>query len=234
MSKNIKQFIPFLFLIVLIFTVYIFNLHKSFDLSWIQKEQEEIKNLVSKHSIISPLVYIIFYTVSVFLIIPDSTILTILGGIIFPLPLAVIYALTSEVFGSLVFYVVFVSIFKKNKFKKRNSLIKKINIQLKKYPVSYLLFMRMSHVVPFWLTNIIAAYFRVRNWTFFWTTLVGVLPFTYILADAGNSLSKRLNMGERLKLGEIFTFKIKLIFLFLGLCMMIPVFFKNWLIKNKK
>ena len=49
----------------------------------------------------------------------------------------------------------------------------------------YMLFMRLAPIFPFWLVNIAAALVGVRLRTFFWTTLVGIVPMTATLSFAG-------------------------------------------------
>ncbi len=52
---------------------------------------------------------------------------------------------------------------------------------------SYLLFLRLAPIFPFWLVNLAPALLGARFKTFFWTTLVGISPgaFAYALAGAG-------------------------------------------------
>lgn len=234
MSKNAKRLLPFAVLIILIVIVYVSNLHELFSLEWLQREHARIKFLVDQHPVISPLIYIGFYVISVCLVIPDSTILTLLGGFVFPLPLAIAYAVISETLGSLIFYLVFASVFKLPGLKLKRPLVEKIDMQLKKSPAVYLLFLRISHVIPFWSTNVIAAYFRIPAWTFTWTTFFGVIPLTYILAEAGYSLSEKFQVKHHVQIEDVFTLQVKLALLILGILMMTPLFYRKWLHRRKK
>lgn len=55
---------------------------------------------------------------------------------------------------------------------------------LEKEGVFYLLTLRMAHV-PFSIVNPVCGASRVRSWTFFWTTAIGLLPANAIWAYVG-------------------------------------------------
>jgi len=235
MTKNAKRLLlPFAILIGLILFVYIANLHTIFSLNWLREEHMYVENFVHAHPVLSPLIYIGFYIFSVCLVIPDSTILAILGGFVFPLPLAILYAVIAEGVGSLIFYRIFYLVFRLPGLRINRPIFQKIQRELKKYPVSYMLFLRVSHVIPFWTTNIVAAYFRVKNWTFLWTTFLGVLPLAYVLASAGHSLKKEIAISEKLTIGDIFTLQVKLALLILGILILAPLIYRHVFRRKRK
>lgn len=233
MGRNIRRLIPFFVLIVLIAIVYLSNLHQELSLENIQRDQRWIESFVHDHPISSPLIYIGIYIVSVCLVIPDSTILTLLAGFIFPFPLAVLYAVFSETAGAVIFFWIFRGTFGESLIVRERPFLRKMRKGFKKNTISYLLFLRLSHIAPFWLTNIAAAYFKVKNSTFAWTTALGVLPLTYILADAGRGLSQFFAMGHTPKMSEIFDTQMKIALLFIGLLALIPIFFKKYRRKQR-
>ena len=53
-----------------------------------------------------------------------------------------------------------------------------------------MLFLRLSPLFPFWLVNIGAALAGVPLATFIWTTALGILPATFIIAFAGENLDR--------------------------------------------
>lgn len=189
MGKHLGRIIPVVLLITFILVIYLTDLHNFLTLDNLKKEQSRLIDFVAKNPFTSPLLYMGIYILSVIFVIPDSTILTILGGMVFPLPLAFLYALFSEVTGALIFFAIFHGAFGKTFIAREKPLIHKTRKELEKHPATYLLFVRLSHVIPFWFINLSAAYFRVRYWTFIWTCIIGVVPLTYLLAEAGHTIS---------------------------------------------
>lgn len=232
MSKNVKRLIPFAILVILILIVYLSNVHHIFSIEWLQKERNTLTNYAKEHPFLSAIIYLGIYTASVVLVIPDSTILTLLGGIVFPHPEALILAVLSETMGSTIFFAIFFTTFRAPIMQKEHIFISSLRKKFEKNRISYLLFLRISHVIPFWLTNVAAAYFRVKYWTFVWTTFVGVIPFTYIIANAGHSLSKAFDENKVMTLADIFTFQVKLALLILGILALSPIVYKRYIHKK--
>lgn len=233
MHKNVKHLIPFAVLILLILIVYLTNLHHAFSLNRIQEEQGRLIHFVHSHPILSPLIFITIYIISVCLVIPDSTILSLVGGLVFPLPLAVIYIVFAETVGGTIFFGILREVFRTTLIKSERPFFKKMRLKFNKHSISYLMFLRLSHVFPFWLTNVCASYFSVSYKTFIWTCLIGVIPLTVILADAGHSLSVLFAQNRLLTLSDIFTTQVKFALLALGLIALFPIFYQN-VIKRKK
>lgn len=225
-----KHLIPFAALVILILVVYVSNLHQLLSLGHIREYQHNLLTFVSAHPILSPLIFILFYILSVCLVIPDSTILSLVGGLVFPLPLAILYIIAAETIGGTLFFAIMHNVFIDIRHEK--PFFKKMRKKFNQHQISYLLFLRFSHVLPFWLTNVCAAYFNVSYKTFIWTCLIGVIPLTAILAEAGHSLSVLFKKNEFLTLADIFTPEIKFALLVLGLFALLPIVYQNF--RNKK
>jgi len=169
----------------------------------------KVTAFVSAHPVFSPLIFIGIYIISVLLIIPDSTILSLLGGFLFPMSLSIFLAVRYA----------FADAVRKIK----NMTLAKISRKLQEHDVSYLLFLRLSHIFPFWLINIFAACFQIRTWQFVWTTFVGVLPLAIVFTQGGAGLSKFLKTDEVFTVHALFNTEIKLTLLGLAIVALIPV-----------
>jgi len=225
MRKNIKHLIPFIILLVLILIVYVTNLHKELSLNFIRKEQDSLVGFVHNHPVLAPILFIGVYIASVCLVIPDSTLLSLIGGLVFPLPLAIIYIVFSETAGALIFFLILREMFKD--VRTERPFFKKLRVKFQKHQASYLMFLRLSHVFPFWLTNVCAAYFDIRLKTFLWTCFLGVIPLSIIFADAGRSLSILFAKNSFLTIADIFTPEIKFALIALGLIALAPIIYQN-------
>ncbi|MBS0629672.1 MAG: VTT domain-containing protein [Verrucomicrobia bacterium] len=228
---NRKHLVPFVVLILLMLIVYVTDLHQELSLGRIREYQHKLVEFVQVHQIIAPVIFILFYVFSVCLILPDSTILSLVGGLVFPLPLAIIYIVVAETIGGTIFFAILYNVLEGVKPKK--PFLKKMRQKFQQHQISYLLFLRFSHVLPFWLTNVCAAYFKVSLRTFVWTCFVGVIPLSLILADAGHSLSVLFSENKFLTLTDIFTTEIKIALFVLGLLALAPIVYQNWRKKRK-
>lgn len=222
--KKYLKFIPILLIIALILTVYFTKIYQKFSLDWIKQEHLLLKNYVELHPILSPLVFMVLYIVSVVLIIPDSTILTLLAGYLFPLPLAIVYVQVAETIGAYLFYLALKDALPPIK----KQFLKKMSEKFRLYASSYLLFLRFSHILPFWLINSLAAYFKVAPKTFLWTTFVGILPLTYVLAEAGHDLSKLFAENKPVTISNVFNIEFDIALLVFALLALVPIIIKKW------
>lgn len=72
----------------------------------------------------------------------------------------------------------------------------KINEALEKEGLSYLLFLRLVPLFPFFLVNLAAAMTRLPLRTFALGTLIGILPGGFIYVNAGASIATINGLGD--------------------------------------
>ncbi len=87
---------------------------------------------------------------------------------------------------------------------------------------SYLLFLRLIPLFPFWLINLAAAFTPVSTQTYIITTLIGILPGSFVFANLGQSL------GQIESLEQLLSFPVITAFSLLGLLALTPVFVKHY------
>jgi uncharacterized membrane protein YdjX (TVP38/TMEM64 family) len=226
-KSNLKKWFPYFPLILIVLgmlALYLSGIYSEINFSVIKTQHQYWKHLVHEYPGLSALCFVLVYTLSVCLIIPDSTLLSIIGGLLFPLPLAILYIVVSETLGAMIFFWAIQSAFG---HRKKTEKLKTLEEKIKKHQISYLLFFRFSHLLPFWTINFIGGYFNISTRTFFWTTLVGVLPLAFILAQGGSGLSHYMENHQSFSIAAIFNFQVKLALLGLSLLALFPIFLKR-------
>lgn len=233
MSAKTKRLIPFILLVCAIIVIYITDLHRELSFDRLRDEQARVTEYVHAHPFLAPLIFLGIYIASVILIIPDSTILSFLAGMIFDVPAALFYVVISETIGGVIFFAIFHGAFGQLMRKREKPLLNKMRKEFRTHSASYLLFLRLSHIIPFWLTNVSAAYFKVPYWTFTWTCFVGVIPLNYILVEAGHSVAKVFAADKKITFSDVFTLQTKLALVALGLLALLPILYKKYLRKKR-
>lgn len=222
-----RQLIPLGLLILLILVGYFLKVQQDITVDTLRQKHLVLQVYIHQHPMIAPLIFMGIYTLSVCLIIPDSTLLTLFAGLSFSWPLALIYCVISETLGALIFFGAIRALgssAEKSKYKMLN----KMRDSFKKDTASYLLFLRISHIIPFWLISLGAAYFNAPLRTFAWTTFVGVIPLTYFLIQAGHALGSAIALHQPFRISSLFTLNTELAFIALGLITLIPILIKKW------
>lgn len=97
---------------------------------------------------------------------------------------------------------------------------------------SYLLFLRLVPIFPFWLVNIVPALLGISKQTFVIATFLGIIPGSFIYVLVGNGLGHVLDANKTPNLRIIFDPEVLIPLLALALISLIPVGYKHF--KNKK
>lgn len=184
-----------------------------------------------EHPIATPLLFMGFYIFYAFISLPGIIILSLLGGFLFDQPYSTFYvALSATIGGSLVFLTA-KHVFGEEAFKKSSHLLLRLEKGIRGNTVSYLLFLRLIPLFPFWITNLASAYFGVPFWIFAWTTFLGIIPTVIIYTQAGQSLQFILETSDPLNPIHFFNQKMVLILISLGILSLLPIFLR--ILKNR-
>ena len=228
--KNIFRLLPILILFFLMIIAISFGGSDFFSFENLKKYHEILKNLLDNNKILFPILFILTYIISTSLSIPGAVFLTILAGFLFGKYLATIYVTFSATIVASILFLAASTAIKDFFIKKAGKLLNKISIGFQKNAKCYMLFLRLIPLFPFWLVNIVPALFKIRFSTFLWTTFFGILPGTFVFAQAGSALESIIKQ-DKFKFTSIFTFEVNLAIILLACFMLLPIIFKK--IKNK-
>jgi uncharacterized membrane protein YdjX (TVP38/TMEM64 family) len=224
--KKYLAFLPLLLIAGGMILLYFSHLKQEMSFQTIKDYHQTWKAHAEMHPFLSALLFMGILTVSVCLVIPNTILLGILAGFLFPLPLAILDISLSETLGAYLFYeavgIAFVPPLHRNK----KSFFWKLEKKIQSNEVSFLLFFRFTHLIPFFLINTAAACFEIKRRTFLWTTFVGILPLSYVLAQAGSGLGAFLENNESFSLSAIFNTKVEIALFALGVFALFPLLFK--------
>jgi len=216
MKKYRKKILIILIIILVFAAIRISGLHRYLTLEKLQAQKGILQNYVDSNYIISVLLFMLVYAVSVAFSIPGATILTLTGGLVFGTILGAIYVnvgATSGAIGVFIFARYLLGAKLQEKYKDK---LDKFNRELEINGFSYLLTLRFIPLFPFWMINLFAGLTKIPLKTYAWTTAVGIFPGSLVYTYTGN----QLNSINSLK--DIFSWNILLAFILLGLLALIP------------
>jgi uncharacterized membrane protein YdjX (TVP38/TMEM64 family) len=220
------RLLPLAIVLAVIIVCQLFVVDQFFSFEVLKAKREIINHFVQEHSFLTPLIFMTIYTISMALAIPDGFFLSVVAGFIFPEYIGIVYVLISEMAGTLIFFLTVRHTLTDYWHKKAGPLLNKLEKGFKENQVSYLLFLRFVHLIPFWLLNLASAYFRVPIWTFTWTTFLGFIPLAFIYTQAGSGLGKILATQDSFSISAVLSEKFLIILICLGLFALLPVFIK--------
>lgn len=223
---KLKKFIPLIILIVILILFFAFDLQRFISLSTLQTYHHTLIDWTSQHTVLAALVFMLVYIVSTAISIPGATILTLIGGLLFGPLFGSIFVVVSAAIGACVPFLATKTALYDFFHAKAGKTLGKLEAGFKHNAVSYLLFLRLVPLFPFWLVNIAPAFFGIRLRTFFWTTLIGIIPGSVVYVAVGNGIGTVLDKGESVNLGIIFHPAVLLPLIGLAILSLVPIVYK--------
>jgi uncharacterized membrane protein YdjX (TVP38/TMEM64 family) len=169
------------------------------------RHHEALAGLVARHGALAVAGFVALYVVVVALSLPGATVMTVTGGMLFgPLAGAGLAAASATMGAALVFLLAR-RIVGPEGLAKLGPLAGRIAAGVRRDAVPYLLSLRLVPLFPFVLVNLVPAFCGVGLRVFVLTTMVGILPATFVFALAGAGLGDVLAAGGSFEIGAVLT-----------------------------
>ena len=120
----------------------------------------------------------------------------LLAGFIFGKWFGTFILIIGMTIGATIFYIIGNYFFKEMIKKKFLDRFKNLEIKFKKSEFNYLLAYRLIGGVPFALSNVLPCIFNVRVSNFFWATLIGIAPASFLIVSIGSGLEKIIDQNS--------------------------------------
>lgn len=198
----------------------------------LQEHHGRLEAFVAANYLFALVGFMLLYALNVAFSLPVGTLLTLAGGYLFgilPGTLAVVIAAT---LGAMAVYLAARTALGEVLKRRSGSAFDKLRAGFRVDAFSYLLVLRLIPLFPFWLVNLVPAFAGVRAGTFFWATLLGILPGTLVYASAGNGLGRILQAGETPNFGLVFQPEIFGPLIGLALLSLLPVLYRRWRVQR--
>ena len=115
---------------------------------------------------------------------------SLLAGFIFGKWLGTFILVIGLTIGATILYALGNYFFKEIIKEKFLSRFKNLEVKFKKSEFIYLLIYRLVGGIPFALSNVLPCIFNVKVSNFFWATLIGITPPSFLLVSIGSGLEK--------------------------------------------
>jgi len=193
----------------------------------IKAHRNNLLDFTHNHALLAVAFFIIAYIVTTSLSLPIAAPLSVLGGFLFSIFPAALYINIGATIGAAITFLLFRYLLGTTVQKKYSEQLAAFNTNIEQYGTLYLLTVRLTPLVPFFLVNILASLTTLSVRTFIWTTSLGIIPGSLVYAYAGKKL------GEINALNEIFSFKIIGLFLLLITLSLIALVIKKYKLFNQ-
>ena len=97
---------------------------------------------------------------------------------------------------------------------------------------NYLLAMRLIPIFPFFVVNLVPAFLGVRLKTYFFATLVGIIPGAVVCIQVGAGLGSIFDSGEEFSTTGILTTDVVLALVGLAILSLLPILYRKFRQRN--
>ena len=186
------------------------------------------------HPVVTPMIFISIFITLTALSTPGTTVLSILGGFFFGIPLSTLYVVIGATIGATLLFLATRTFFRGFIIKMAYPFVTKMELGFKKNTTRYLLFLRLLPIFPFWVVNLIPAFLNVKLRTYVWTTFVGIIPGTYLYTQAGSGLGVIFDRGDSFSISSVLNPQLVFSLILLSLSILLPILLKKIKLTGKK
>lgn len=206
-----------------------FDQYLSFDA--LKENRHALLEWRDQNQIAAVLIFIIGYAIAVALSLPGAIWLTIGGGFLFGTILGSLYAVVAASIGATLVFLAARYALRDYLRSKAGPAVRRMEGGFRENALSYLLFLRLIPIFPFWLVNLVPAFLGVPLHTYVIGTFLGIIPGSFVYASVGNGLGAVIDAGERPDLSIIFDPAILLPIIGLAFLALLPIAYK-WIKKS--
>jgi uncharacterized membrane protein YdjX (TVP38/TMEM64 family) len=228
-TQNFKwtKLLPLLILLLGLVAFFYFRLYTYLSFASLKTYHDVLQNAVKNNFILAALVFGLIYALLTAISAPGAIFLTIFGGFLFGPIWGTLLVAIGATIGAAIIFIAARTALRDFLHQKIGVWLKKISAGFKNNAISYMLFLRLVPLFPFWLVNIVPAFLEIDFSTFVWTTFVGILPGTFVYIMLGNGIGVLFAQGKTPNLGIIFKPAILIPIVGLGVLALVPIIVKR-------
>lgn len=177
---------------------WLFGDYLSFDA--LRENREALLAWRDSNYLVAALTYMAIYVAVVAFSLPGAAIMTLTGGFLFGLVFGTIFTVTAATIGATCIFIAAKTSLGAAMKERAGPWMSKFEKGFQENEISFLFLLRLVPAVPFFIANLLPAFFGVKLFTYIWTTFLGIAPGTAVYTSVGTGLGEILASGEELSL----------------------------------
>jgi len=227
-KKNILiRWLPLVVLILGLASYFYFDLGSLFNFQSLKDNRETLLQWRKDHLLWTLLGFMGIYLLVVSFSIPGAVFFTLAGGFLLGPIWGTLCVVISATLGACMIFIAVQTSLGSWLKGKAAPWFSKMEKGFKENAFSYLLFVRLVPVFPFWVVNIVPALLNMRLKPFAIATFIGIIPGSFVYVLAGNGLGAILDQDKTPNLGIILEPPVLIPILCLAALSLIPIVYKK-------
>jgi uncharacterized membrane protein YdjX (TVP38/TMEM64 family) len=187
-GRGLRRLAPLAAIILVSAVIVAMGWHRQLSFETLARHHEVLRDFIAGHEVAALAAYVLLYTSVVALSIPVGIFLTLLGGLLFGGLVGGAAALVGATTGAICIFLIAKSAAGEHLLRRAGPLAERLARGFCADAFSYLLFLRLVPIFPFWLVNLVPALCGARLATFAAATALGLIPATFAFAFVGAGL----------------------------------------------
>ncbi len=150
--------------------------------------------------LLAVLAYMGIYIAVVAFSLPGAAVMTLTGGFLFGLVFGTIFTVTAATMGATCIFIAARTSLGATLKEKAGPWMAKFEKGFQENEISFLFLLRLVPVVPFFIANLLPAFFGVKLFNYVWTTFLGIAPGSAVYTSVGTGLGEIFASGADISL----------------------------------
>lgn len=207
---------------------FLFDLSDWFSFEVLAARTLEARDLAVDHPFTVVGIFLLSLTLVTLFCIPAVAIMQIFSGFLFGPLLGTFLSVVAQTLGGALAFLVAQSTFRESFARLIGPYIGGLEAGFRANAFTYIVALRMTPVMPYWVVNIAPSLLGVRFWPFTFGTLIGAIPLTFIYAAFGAGLGEVIEAGGRPELSDLITPRAVALILVALLFALVPILLRRW------
>ncbi len=160
------------------------------SLETIKQNRDALLDFVHRHYSIAVVLAVLVYVATVAFSLPGGLVLSLTMGFLFGRWVGTLLTILAATTGATLLFLAARYLFADVARRRLGPLGERINAGFTKNAFSYLLFLRLVPLFPFFLVNLAPAFTTISVRTYVLATLIGIIPGTFVFANLGQTLGR--------------------------------------------
>jgi uncharacterized membrane protein YdjX (TVP38/TMEM64 family) len=220
-SSPVGKIIVVVLFMAAVAAFFYFDLKQYVSLDALKANRDRLLEFTEANYPVAVLTYILLYCLQTAFSLPGATIFTLAGGFLFGAVLGTVYVNIAATTGAALGFLAARYLLRDWVERKFGTRLGSIQDGFAKNAFSYLLTLRLIPIFPFFLVNLVSGLTRIAVGTFVAATAIGIIPASFVFANAGRQL------GSINSLSEIASPRVLGAFALLGLLALLPIVYRK-------
>lgn len=222
-TSTLRRLLPVAILLAGLAAFLLLGLERYVSFEMLARHKATLTAWVAAHRVLAGLAFVLAYALMVAFSLPVAVVATPVGGFLFGTWAGAGLSVVAATLGSVAVFLAARYAFRDLFRARAGATLARLEEGFRNNDFSYLLFLRLVPVFPFWLINIVPALLGMQLKRYVLATLLGIVPASIVYAGVGSGLGALLKRGEQPDLGIIFEWHILLPLLGLAALALLPV-----------